>query len=187
MLRYSRAVVAIATTLLASTAPATEGTTIAFSTGATVALPPAAQLVPRPQETPANLHSARLYRLGGTILVVTEPKLEGQSCQRRITAEWNQMQKNLTNGDPMFKALMRINSVERQSVDGSPALYSEVDSRSPEEASANKPYHAGLGYLFCKHGTAINLSLAALNGPLEPTAKATLVAMIKSFRLSATH
>jgi hypothetical protein len=93
----------------------TAGSTLTFSTGATITLPVASVTPASERNPPDGAVSARMFLLDETsILAVTEIALARQTCEKAIAAEWAQMQKNVASRDPNMKALSRINKAERR-------------------------------------------------------------------------
>jgi hypothetical protein len=165
----------------------TVGSTLAFSTGATITLPIASATPVSERKPPPNgVVSARTFLLDETtILAVNELALGGQSCEEAVAAEWAQMQKNVASTDPNMKALVRINKAERQKVGASAALHTEIDTRNPREVQEGLPYHAGAGYLLCQRDTYVNLTLSLKGATLEPGKRERLLAIAKSLRARA--
>ena len=163
------------------------GSTVTFSTGATIILPIASATPASERKPPPNgLVSARIFQLDETsILAVSEVAHGDQPCEKVIAGEWAQMQKNVASADPNMKALFRINKAERQTLGASAAVYTEIDTRNPKEVQEGSPYHVGASYLLCQRDTYLNLTLSLRSGTLDPGKRERLLGIAKSLRVKA--
>ena len=159
------------------------GSTLTFSTGATITLPPGWARPTSESESPNGLVTVRGFLVNeNNVFAVNEIALAGKTCEDVISGEWAQMQRNQAITDPNFKLLFRLNKLERQTIGESVAVYSELDTRNPQEVRTGAPYHAGAGYLLCQRDTLVNLMLWLKSGSLDRGLREQFIAIAKSLR-----
>ncbi len=176
-----------ATTATQTQVQPSQGMVIDLRTGATLQLPMDATLDNAGQPVPENLYSSRIYRapstLPNSVIIVTEPRYEGQSCQPALEAEWAQMQRDFGNPDPDMLPIYQVQQVDMRRVGTAQALYGEMRSRSAIEASQDMPYRSMAAYLVCEDDTFVLVGIVPLGSEqLSSQDRQTLDNVVRSLR-----
>ena len=163
------------------------GVAVRLRSGAVLTLP--ADAISAGEYNRVDLGAAgRVYKSKSSavpLIVIYELDRKGKTCKELVAEMWTTVQQQAKSTAPADKALTRVDKIEKRSVRGALALYSETANRAPSDVVAHRPFHAAASYLICSDSDYFNLIVSADDPILPGAARQEIDALVATLSIPA--